>query len=129
VRRLAHDREVAISAVRSSCSGTEWEHGGIAVGASEVWASFEGAQVVALGQLRSHTGGAVDPCVITHSAYRGRGHASRVVSAMAAEALSGGRVVLYQTLLSNRPAMSLAMRLGFEHYATLLAVRLRPGAG
>jgi hypothetical protein len=48
---------------------------------------------------------------------------------MAEQALSTGQLVLYQTLLSNRPAVSLALRLGFEQYATLLAVRLVPEAG
>jgi hypothetical protein len=48
---------------------------------------------------------------------------------MAQEALAVGRLLLYQTLLSNRPAVSLALRLGFERYATLLAVRLVPDAG
>jgi hypothetical protein len=48
---------------------------------------------------------------------------------MAHEALSAGRLVLYQTLVSNGPAVSLALRLGFEQYATLLAVRLVSDAG
>jgi len=48
---------------------------------------------------------------------------------MSQEALSAGRLVLYQTLLSNGPAVSLALRLGVEQYATLLAVRLVPDAG
>jgi predicted GNAT family acetyltransferase len=80
--------------------------------------------VVALAQLRAHPDGAVDPCVITHREHRGRGHALRLVSALAREALSAERLVLYQTLVSNAPAMSLAHRLGFDRYATLIAVRL-----
>ena len=53
----------------------------------------------------------------------------RLVSAMAEEALSAELLVLYQTLVSNVPAVSLGLRLGFERYATLLAVRLAPDSG
>jgi GNAT superfamily N-acetyltransferase len=129
VRRVASPRAAIISDLQAACSPTEWAHGGIDAGAAEVWVSLHGPQAVALGQLRPHSGGAVDPCVITHPAHRGQGHALRLVGAMAEEALSTGHLVLYQTLLSNGPATSIALRLGFEQYATLLAVRLVPDAG
>ncbi|HVN38116.1 MAG TPA: GNAT family N-acetyltransferase [Myxococcota bacterium] len=126
VRPLSDSGADSIRAVQSSCSQEEWEHGGIESAGAEIWAAFEGARVVALGQLRVHFDGAVDPCVITHPQHRGRGHASRVVSALAKQALSARQLVLYQTLLSNAPAIAIALRLGFEPYATLLAVRLAP---
>ena len=128
VQRVA-DKEGVLATLQSACSPKEWEHGGIDPQAAEVWASFQGEEAAALGQLRLRPGGAVDPCIITHPAHRGQGHALRLVSAMAQEALAAGRLLLYQTLLSNRPAVSLALRLGFEQYATLLAVRLVPDAG
>jgi hypothetical protein len=130
VQRVLEPGVAVLEALRSSCSPTEWEHGGIDVGAAEVWVSFQGEEAAALGQLRPGSGrDAVDPCVITHPAHRGRRHALRLVSAMSQEALSAGRLVLYQTLLSNVPAVSLALRLGFEQYATLLSVRLVSDAG
>ncbi len=129
VRRLAEPEAQLVRAFRASCSREEWEHGGIKPERADIWASFQGAKVVALGQLRPHSGGAVDPCVITHPEHRGQGHALRLVSALADEALSAEQLVLYQTLVSNSPAISLARRLGFEKYATLLAVRLVPDAG
>lgn len=128
VHRVTENRAAIVSGFQSACSPTEWEHGGIDVGGEEIWASFDGSRAVSLGQLRPHSGGALDPCVVTHPAHRGRGHALRVVGAMAQEALPTGRLVLYQTLLSNGPAVSIADRLGFEQYATLLAVRLAPDA-
>jgi hypothetical protein len=128
VRLLPESRAEVIRTFQSSCPREDWEHSGIDPAAPDVWASFQGVRVVALGQLRPHSGGAVDPCVITHPEHRGQGHALRVVGAMAEGALSAGRLVLYQTLLSNAPAVSLALRLGFERYATLLAVRLVPDA-
>ena len=128
VQRVA-GKEAVLAAFKSACSPKEWEHGGIDPEAAEIWASFQGEKAAALGQLRLHPGGAVDPCVITHPEHRGEGHALRLVGAMAQDALADGRLLLYQTLLSNRPAVSLALRLGFEQYATLLAVRLVPDAG
>ena len=127
VHRIA-DREAILASFRSACSSTEWEHGGIDSRSAEVWASFREEKAVALGQLRPHPDGAVDPGVVTHPAHRSQGHALRLVSAMAQEALAAGQLLLYQTLLSNRPAVALAQRLGFEQYATLLAVRLVPDA-
>jgi ribosomal protein S18 acetylase RimI-like enzyme len=129
VQRVTESKAAVLSALRSSCSPEEWEHAGIEPRAEQVWASFQEEQAVAVGQLRFHSDGAVDPCVITHPAHRGQQQALRLVSAMAHEALSAGRLVLYQTLLSNDPAVSLALRLGFEQYATLLAVRLVSDAG
>ncbi len=128
VQRIA-DKEAVLPPFQSACPLKEWEHSGIDAQAAEVWASFQGEEAAALGQLRLRPGGVVDPCVITHPAHRGHGHALRLVSAMAQEALAERQLLLYQTLLSNRPAVSLALRLGFEQYATLLAVRLVPDAG
>ena len=129
VRRLAESEAECIQAFQASCSHEEWEHGGINPVRPDVCASFQGAKVVALGQLRSHAGSAVDPCVITHPEHRGRGHALRLVSALVEKALSAEQLILYQTLMSNAPAISLARHLGFDHYATLLAVRLASDAG
>jgi GNAT superfamily N-acetyltransferase len=129
VRLLANADTALLREFRSSCPPLEWELGGIDTAAAETWASFHEAQIAALGQLRARAGGAVDPCIVTLPQQRGRGHALRLVSAMAEQALSTERLVLYQTLLSNAPALAVARRLGFEPYATLLAVRLAPDAG
>jgi GNAT superfamily N-acetyltransferase len=124
VRRLAESEAEYIRAFRASCSHEEWEHGGIDPVRADVWASFQGAQVVALAQLRSRPGNAVDPSIITHPEHRGRGHGLRLVSSLVERALAAEQLVLYQALMSNAPSISLARHLGFDHYATLLAVRL-----
>ena len=124
VRRLAESEGEFIRALQASCSHEEWEHAGINPARADVWASFQGTQVVALGQLRSRPGNAVDPCIITHPEHRGAGHGLRLVSAMLERALTKDQLILYQTLMSNVPSVSLARYLGFDQYATLLAVRL-----
>jgi GNAT superfamily N-acetyltransferase len=128
VRMLAASDRSAVVALRASVSPEEWEHGDIDPDRPEIFGVFRGNRAVALGQLRAHAGGAVDPCVLTHPAERGLGHAARVVSTLVERALAAGRLVLYQTLLSNGPALAVARRVGFEPYATLLAVRLTPDA-
>jgi hypothetical protein len=47
-----------------------------------------------------------------------------VVSAATAQGLEAGLIVLYQALLANLPSVALATGLGYQPYATQLAVRL-----
>ena len=61
VRRLAESEAETIRAFQAACAHEEWEHSGIHPLRADVWASFKGEQVVALGQLRSRPGNAVDP--------------------------------------------------------------------
>ncbi|MGH0035673.1 MAG: GNAT family N-acetyltransferase [Myxococcota bacterium] len=124
VERLSESDVESVRAFQASCPHEDWDHGGINLAAAPVWASFRESGIVALGQLREHSDGAVDPGVVTHPDHRGQGHALRLVGTMAQAALSQERLVLYQTLLANVAALSVARRLGFARYATLVAVRL-----
>lgn len=124
VRALASSEKTAVAKLRSAVSAEEWEHGGIEVDGPEILAIVDGERVLSLGQLRARAGGASDPCVLTHPAERGRGCAARVVCALVERAIAADRLVLYQTLMANAPAVAIARRLGFEPYATVLAVRL-----
>lgn len=128
VCKLDRDGASALAALRSAVSPVEWESSGLASDRAETWGDFARGEIAALGQLRARGDRAVDPCVISHPRARGSGSGSRVVSAMCEEALSRGTLVLYQTLLANAPAVAIARRLGFEHYATLVAIRLRAPA-
>jgi len=85
--------------------------------------------VVAVARYRPAWEEAVSIGVVTHPAYRGRGYGRAVVSAATAQALEAGFIVLYQTLLANAPSanapsVDLATGLGYQPYATHLAVRL-----
>jgi GNAT superfamily N-acetyltransferase len=113
----------ALHALRAACSPADWESAGAAAGA-QLFGTFEGPELVALVALRDRGAGACDPGVVTHPAHRGRGHGLAAVAAAVSDALSRGQLVLYQTLLENRPALRIAEKLGFERYATLVAVRL-----
>ena len=129
VQQIAASKTGPVQVFRSSLPRQEWKHGGIDLDVAPVWASYHGPSIVSLGQLRPHPDGAVDPCIVTHPSHRRRGHALRLVSAMTEAALSQERLILYQTLSSNLPALSIARRLGFAQYANLVAVRLTPEVG
>ena len=47
-----------------------------------------------------------------------------MASAATAQALEAGFIVLYQTLFANTPSVALATGLGYQAYASQLAVRL-----
>ena len=49
-----------------------------------------------------------------------------MASAATAPALAAGFIVLYQTLFANTPSVALATGLGYQPYASQLAVRLIP---
>jgi predicted GNAT family acetyltransferase len=66
--------------------------------------------------------------VITHPQHRGHGYGRAVVSRLTEEALHQGLGPQYRTLEANAPAMAIAHTLGFMHYATTVAVRLKPDA-
>ena len=78
--------------------------------------------MVAVARYRPAWEEAVSIGVVTHPAYRGRGYGRAVVST--AQGLEAGFIVLYQTLLANAPSVALATGLGYQPYATHLAVRL-----
>jgi ribosomal protein S18 acetylase RimI-like enzyme len=124
VETLGRRGAEAIRALRSQLGDDEWDHSGIDPECPHTWGALSDDGVVALGQLRARGGGVVDPCVVVHPAHRGRGCGLRVVSAMCAAALARGDLVLYQTALDNLPALAIAERLGFDRFATLVAVRL-----
>jgi len=124
VRPLFDRDRAATASLRRDCSPVEWEHSGIEENRPELLGAFVGDELVAVAQLRSRGVQAVDPCVVTHPSRRGFGYGSHAVSVSVERAASSGKLVLYQTALSNVPAVALGRNLGFEHYATLLAVRL-----
>ena len=123
VRRLAASDRDALRGLRAACPPLDWEHAAVE-GSAELFGCFEGSELIAVASLKDRGAGACDPGIVTHPGARGRGYGGAAVAHAVAHALAGGRVVLYQTLLANRPALRIAERLGFETYATLLAIRL-----
>jgi len=119
VRVLSRADRAALQQLADACEVDAWEHAGIAFDEPHVFGCFVDDHVVAAAREQTtHIG------VVTHPAYRGRGYGRAVVSAATAQGLEAGFIVLYQTLLANAPSVALATGLGYQPYATHLAVRL-----
>jgi GNAT superfamily N-acetyltransferase len=128
VRSVTASDTDAVEVFRGECTSEEWEASGLA--AADLWqqACFEGDSIVAMAGFRAWNDHAGGPCVLTHPEVRGRGCGTAVARAVVAEALSHGKLLLYQTLDANRAAVRLALSLGYERYASHVAVRLRSEA-
>lgn len=122
VRPVEDADELALEEFRTAC-GEGWNMPDDA----RLWrhAFIEQGIVTALAGYRSWSDEAGDPCVITRPDARFAGRGAAVTSAVVAEALASEKLLLYQTLESNEPAVRIALSLGFDRYANHLAVRLR----
>jgi len=127
VRRLGAADEPATAALRASCSEQDWDHSGLSGANEPRFGSFDDGQLVAMGGLEGWSVDTANPGVLCHPDHRGRGHATAVASALVERAIAEGKLMLYQTLLSNQASVAIATRLGFAQYASHLAVRLQRG--
>jgi GNAT superfamily N-acetyltransferase len=124
VRSLTLHDASAVSALRTACTETEWEHGGSLVGEQSSSGVFVGGQLVALAGYEVWAGVVAHISVITHPDFRTRGFGRSAVAHIAERALSAGLIPQYRTLESNFASIGVADSLGFCHYATSVAVRL-----
>jgi GNAT superfamily N-acetyltransferase len=118
----------ALEDLRSACSELEWEHGGSQLGDRPVVGEYSSDQLVAVAGYQLLGSEIAHIYVITHPQHRGKGYGKSVVSRITDEVLNQGLVPQYQTLEDNVSSMAIARSLGFERYATTVAVRFRPGS-
>jgi GNAT superfamily N-acetyltransferase len=123
-RFLGQQDTTALAVLGEACSALEWEHGGTQLGEQPVVGAFGENRLVAVAGYELWGGAIAYISVIAHPNYRVRGNGTAVVSRLTAEALNRGLVPQYRTL-ANNSSMAIAERLGFERYATTVAVRLR----
>jgi len=121
VRLVGDADRLAVEEFRTAC-GADWSMPDDA-GHSR-YACFEDGDITALAGYRSWSDTAGDPCVITRPDARRGGRGAAVTSAVVAEALANGKLLLYQTLESNKAAVRIAGSLGYDRYANHLAIRL-----
>jgi GNAT superfamily N-acetyltransferase len=128
-RRLSGDDVENLRQLSQACGEAEWEHSGIFLGgfgaANEppTFGCFADGDLVAASQYWHDKHGTAKGGVITHPAYCNQGFGKAVRSATVEDCVNQGYTMLYQTLLSNHSAVAVANALGFEQYATHLAVR------
>jgi GNAT superfamily N-acetyltransferase len=125
VRRLLPEDRPGLLALRAACDPDEWSDIDFDPDEPEVFGYFARETLVAAARNMLWAPDAANHGVVTHPAWRGRGCGRAVVSASIQHALDRGRLILYQTLLANTPAVALARSLGVREYARHLAVRLR----
>lgn len=124
-RLLTVDDEKDLPVLQGECSPDEWEHADIAVGQQTIFGLYDGCKLVAAANYQMWAHDVAMPGLVVHPDYRGRGYGKAALSAATQHALKSGFLVLYQTLVSNGAARAVAQSLGYEQYATHLAVRLR----
>jgi GNAT superfamily N-acetyltransferase len=125
VRDLRDDDAEALAELASSGDDTGWEHGGSRKEhvCSGVFAA-DGSLTAVAGHIL--WGPAIaDISVFTHPKFRSRGWGKSAVAHNCRRAMAAGLLPQYRTLDSNRPSIKLAEALGFERYATTMAVRLQ----
>jgi predicted GNAT family acetyltransferase len=116
----------ALKTLQAACSALEWEHGGSQVGDQPIIGAFDGERLLSVAGYEIWGGTIAQIAVVTHPKYRGQGYGKAVVSKLTEEALNRGLVPQYRTLQANSSSMTIARELGFERYATTVAVRLKP---
>jgi GNAT superfamily N-acetyltransferase len=123
-RVLSRRDQEALQELAAACEPDAWEHAGIAPDEPHLFGCLVDDRVVAAARYRPDWEGTAHIGVVTHPAHRGQGYGRAVVSAATAEGLEAGFIMLYQTLVANAPSVALATGLGYQPYATQLAVRL-----
>jgi hypothetical protein len=125
VRPLDPHDDAAVAQFRAACGQDAWESSGL--DAAPVWrhAHVEQGVITAMAGYRAWREDVGDPCILTRPDFRGGRRGMAVTAAVVAQALANGKLVLFQTLESNQAAVRIALSLGYERYATHIAVRLR----
>lgn len=124
-RLLAPEDEPALRALAAACGDEAWEYSGITFDRPPNFGYVVAGGLVAAGMLRTLSEGLRHVGIATHPHQRRRGYGRALVSYMTAYALAEGGIGHYQTLMSNTPSKAIALSLGYQQYATGLAVRLR----
>ena len=125
-RELGPEDEACWSELVSACTEREVELSEIELGQPLVLAGFEGERIVAASSYLRPGGAIADIGVLAHPDARGKGYGAAVASAVAERALDRGLIPQWWALVSNRPSLAIARRLGFVHYAFEEGVRLSP---
>ena len=129
VRALTTSDDDAVVNLRQSCSEEEWAHGGSDHNAVPSFGYFDDhGNLLALAGYKTWGEDIAHLSIVSATSARSHGYASAAVSHAARHALDGGLVPQYRTLVSNKPSIALAEKLGFEPYGFSVYVRLHAGA-
>jgi len=125
-RLLTYVHIPALHRLESACKPEEWAASGIDPQRPPLFGCFTfGSELASAAMLEERVEGILFVGVITHPDYRGSGYGSAVVSFATDHGLAAGGILHYQTLEANIHAVAIAHKLGYQQYASTLAVRLR----
>jgi len=124
VRKVRSDESQLLDRFKDACEAIAWEHSAIDKTSSDLFGYFTEDGLLAIGHYSKWGSDLASIGVLTHPAYRCRGYGKFVVSAAMSDAFEHGCVILYQTLIANKPSVSLATTLGCRDYARTVAVHL-----
>ncbi|BCM88412.1 hypothetical protein IAD21_00243 [Abditibacteriota bacterium] len=116
--------EESLRLLYALCDEQEWEHSDIHIGQHPTFGLFVSNRLLAVANYRMEAEGVAAPGLIVDPGFRGHRYGKSVLSAATEHGLSRGLLMLYQTLLLNKPAITASQSLGYEPYATHLAARL-----
>lgn len=122
-RSLSDDDAAAVESLRLACGEEEWDHGGSSLG-HPCSGVFHDGQLASLAGYETWGGTIAHIFIVTHPGFRGRGFGRGAVAHLARRALAVGLLAQYRTLDANTPSIRIAESLGFQRYATSMAVRL-----
>jgi len=122
-RALGHGEITAVRELQQSCDPFEWEHGGGSVESPSSGVFIDG-QLVSLASYEVWGGTIAHISVITRRDFRNRGFGRSTVAHVAERAIRAGLLPQYRTLESNQASIRVAESLGFQYFATSMAVRL-----
>lgn len=122
-RTLTSADAAAIEQLRAACDETSWDHGGSDIGQPCSGVFLDG-QLAALAGYEIWGGTIAHLSVVSAPAFRGKGYGRDAVAHLAERAIKAGLLPQYRTLESNTASLRIAKAIGFEPYATSMAVRL-----
>jgi len=121
-RALLATEDGAIQALREACDATQWDHGGSSI-EQPCSGVFLGCQLAALAGYEIWGSTIAHIAIVTHPDFRGRGYGGSAVAHLTMRALAAGLLPQYRTLESNIASIHIAESVGFETFATSMAIR------
>ncbi|MEX0887552.1 MAG: GNAT family N-acetyltransferase [Phycisphaeraceae bacterium] len=126
VERLKRSDHQRLASLERVCGPEAWSHANLDLERDEpIFGCVAEGRLVAVAQNSRWGEQTVSPGVVTAPAWRNQGLGRAVLAAAMRDAWGHGELVLYQSLVANRPAVTIGEALGVRPFAQHVAVRFR----
>jgi hypothetical protein len=123
-RRLDPEDRAGLEPLRGALPLEEGQRGDLDPARAPAWGIFESGSLVAAASYDTLLGVVADLGVAAHPRRRGEGSEGAAASAAAGHALERDLVPQWRIREANRPSLHIGEALGFERYASSLALRI-----